>query len=107
MALVMGRELALVVAGLVILATAIVIATAYPSHAYRTAAPTSTVHTYCMTVGSFEAVSAPLQVERWWGLRAGSLGAGGALALGLLTTAWVLHKRRVTPVTPHGPEPSA
>ena len=92
----MGRELALVVAAVVILAIAIGIATAYPSHAYRTATPTSTVHTYCMTVGSFEAVSAPLRVERWWGLRAGSLGAGSALSLGLLTTAMVSRKRRVT-----------
>ena len=96
----MGRELALVLAALVILATAIGIATAYPSHAYRTAAPTSTVHTYCMTVGSFEGVSAPMRVERWWGLRAGSLGAGLALSLGLLTTAKVSHQRRVNRSTP-------
>ena len=85
----------MVVAALVILATAIGIATAYPSHAYRTAAPTSTVHTYCKTVGSFEAVSAPTRVERWWGLRAGSLATGLALSLGLLTTAMVSRKRRI------------
>jgi hypothetical protein len=95
----MARELALVLAALVILATAIGIATAYPSHAYRTATPTSTAHTYCRTVGSFEAVSAPTRVERWWGLRAGSLGAGLALSLGLLTTAKVSHSRRTDPTT--------
>jgi hypothetical protein len=92
----MGRELVLVVAAVVILATAIGIATAYPSHAYRTAAPTSTAHTYCETVGSFEAVSPPLRVERWWGLRASSLAAGLVLSLGLLTTAKVSRTRRVT-----------
>ena len=97
--MVMARELALVLAALVILATAIGIATAYPSHAYRTAAPTSTVHTYCKTVGSFEAVSAPTRVERWWGLRAGSLGAGLALSIGLLTMAKVSHNRRVPPTS--------
>jgi hypothetical protein len=92
----MGRELVLVAAALVILATAIGIATAYPSHAYRTAAPTSTVHTYCETVGSFDAVSAPLRVERWWGLRAGSVGTGLALSLGLFTTAKVSRTRRIS-----------
>jgi hypothetical protein len=91
----MGREVALVLAALVVLATTIGIATAYPSHAYRTATPTSTAHVYCMTVGSFEAVSAPLRVERWWGIRLGSLGAGMALSLGLLTMAKVSHARRL------------
>jgi hypothetical protein len=48
-----------------------------------------------MTVGSFEAVSAPLQVERWWGLRLGTFGTGMAVSLGFLTTAKVLHTRRL------------
>jgi hypothetical protein len=48
-----------------------------------------------MTVGSFEAVSAPLQVERWWGLRLGTFGTGMAVSLGFLTTAKVLRTRRL------------
>jgi hypothetical protein len=43
-----------------------------------------TVHTYRETVGSFEGVSQPLQVERVWSMRIGVLGAGIVLALGLL-----------------------
>jgi hypothetical protein len=95
----MGREIALLLAAIVVLSVAIGIAVAYPSHAYQTATQTSTAHIYCMTVGSFEAVSAPLQVERWWGLRLGSLGAGMSVALGFLTAARVLHTRRLR-VTP-------
>jgi hypothetical protein len=93
--LIVGRELVLALAALVVLATAIGLATAYPSHAYQTAAPTSTVHTYCMTVGSFESVSPPWRVERWWPLRIGTVGAASALALGLLTAAKVLNTRRL------------
>jgi hypothetical protein len=93
----MTREVALVLAAIVVLAVAIGIATAYPSHAYQTASPTSTAHIYCMTVGSFEAVSPPLQVERWWGLRFSALGAGVALSLGLLTVAQVSQRRRLRP----------
>jgi hypothetical protein len=89
----------MVLAGVLILAVAIGIATAYPSHAYQTATPSSTAHTYCMTVGSFEAVSPPLRVERWWGLRLGTLGAGMGLSLGLLATATVSSKRRLA-ITP-------
>jgi len=94
-ALIMGREIALVLAAIVALSVAIGIAVAYPSHAYQTATPSSTAHIYCMTVGSFEVVSAPLQVERWWGLRLGTFGAGMAVALGVLTEAKVLHTRRL------------
>lgn len=90
----MGRELILIIAAVVVLSVAIGIAVAYPSHAYQTATPSSTAHIYCMTVGSFEAVSAPLQVERWWGLRFGTLGSGMAVALGLLTVAKVSYARR-------------
>jgi hypothetical protein len=91
----MGREIALLLAAIVVLSVAIAIAVAYPSHAYETATPSSTAHIYCMTVGSFEAVSAPLQVERWWGLRLGTLGTGMAAALGFITVAKVLHTRRL------------
>ena len=55
------------------------IASAYPSHAYQTAATSgelATVHTYCMTVGSFATVSPPWQVERRWPIRIGTVGAG-------------------------------
>jgi hypothetical protein len=93
--LTMGREIALLLAAIVVLSVAIGIAVAYPSHAYQTATPASTAHIYCMTVGSFEAVSAPLQVERWWGLRIGTLGTGMAVAFGFLTVAKVLHTRRL------------
>jgi hypothetical protein len=85
----------------VILGAAVGIASAYPSHAYQTAATSgelATVHTYCMTVGSFEGVSPDWQVERRWPLRIGTLGVGIALALGLLTAAKHAYARRLEPV---------
>ena len=93
--MIMGREIALVLAAIVVLSAAIGIAVAYPSHAYQTATPSSAAHIYCMTVGSFEAVSAPLQVERWWALRLGTFGTGMAVSLGFLTSAKVLYTRRL------------
>jgi hypothetical protein len=97
----MGRCLALTFAAAVILSAAVGIAAAYPSHAYQTAATSgerAAVHTYCMTVGSFTAVAPPWQVERRWPLRAGVLGAGIVLALGLLTVAKGAYKKRLKPV---------
>jgi hypothetical protein len=96
----MVRELALTFAAVAILSAAVGIAFAYPSHAYQTAATSgelATVHTYCMTVGSFASVSPPWKVERRWPLRIGTLGAGIVLALGLLTTAKGAHTRRLKP----------
>jgi hypothetical protein len=89
-----GREFVLALTAIVILIAALGIAIAYPSHAYQTAAPTSPIHTYCMTVVSFEAVPAPWRVERWWQLRIGALGVGTTLALGLLAARRVSFTRR-------------
>jgi hypothetical protein len=86
--------LALVIVAVVIFAAAIGVATAYPSHAYQTATPVSTAHTYCSTVRSFEAVSTPWKVDRRWPMRAGILGAGMVVGLGSLTAARVLHTRQ-------------
>ena len=86
----MGRWRALTFAAVVILSAAVGIAVAYPSHAYQTAATSgelASVHTYCMTVGSFASVSPPWQVERWWPLRIGILGVGVVLALVFLKAA--------------------
>jgi hypothetical protein len=86
----MGHWLALTLAAVVVLSAAVGIAFAYPSHAYQTAAMSgelASVHTYCMTVGSFASVSPPWQVERWWPLRIGIFGAGVVLALVLLKAA--------------------
>ena len=97
----MDHWLALTLAAVVILSTAVGIASAYPSHAYRTAATSgelATVHTYCMTVGSFASVSPPWQVERRWPLRIGILGAGSVLALGLLMSAKGAKACRLKPV---------
>ncbi len=97
----MGRWLALTFAAVVILSMAIGIASAYPSHAYQTAGTSgelAAVHTYCMTVGSFTSVSPPWQVERRWPLRAGILGAGIVVALGLLTAAKGAYTGRLKPL---------
>jgi hypothetical protein len=90
----------------VIFGSAVGIAAAYPSHAYRTAATNgelATIHTYRETVGSFEGVSQPLQVERFWSVRIGVvLGAGVVLALGLLLAAKRenTRARKVTSIEP-------
>jgi hypothetical protein len=99
--LIMGHWLPLTLAAVVILSGAVGTAFAYPSHAYQTAATSgelATVHTYCMTVGSFASVSPPWQVERWWPLRIGILGAGIVLGLGLLTAAKRAKAGRLKPV---------
>jgi hypothetical protein len=85
----------------VILSAAVGTAFAYPSHAYQTAATSgelATVHPYGMTVGSFARVSPPWQVERWWPLRIGILGAGIVLALGVLAAAKRAKAGRLKPV---------
>jgi hypothetical protein len=89
-----SRELALVAIAVVIVAAAIGVAVAYPSHAYQTATPMSAAHTYCSTVRAFEEVSTPWKVDRRWPLRAGTLGAGLVLGLGSLAAASALHTRR-------------
>jgi amino acid transporter len=97
----MGHWLALTLAAVVILSAAAGTAFAYPSHAYQTAATSgelATVHTYCMTVGSFASVSPPWRIERRWPLRIGVLGAGIVLAVGLLTAAKRAYKRRLKPI---------
>jgi hypothetical protein len=97
----MSRELVMTIAAVVILSAAIGFAVAYPSHAYQTAATSgelATVHTYCMAVGGFEDVSPPWQVERWWPLRIGTVGAGALVALGLLSVAAGRYTRRLRPV---------
>src|SRR5437867_3907979 len=94
----MGHVQALTLAALVILSAAVGIASAYPSHAYQTAATSgelATVHTYCMTVGSFATVSPPWQVERRWPVRIGTVGAGIVSALVLLTAAKGAKARRL------------
>jgi hypothetical protein len=97
----MGRWLALTFAAVVIMSAAVGIASAYPSHAYQTAATSgelAKVHTYCMTVGSLASVSPPWQVERRWPLRIGILGAGIVSAFVLLIAARGAYTRRLRPV---------
>jgi hypothetical protein len=83
----MSRRLILTFAAVAIVGVAGGVAFTYPSHAYQTAATSedlaaaSTVHTYCMTVGAFEPVSTPWQINRRWPVRLGIFGAGLALAL--------------------------
>jgi hypothetical protein len=89
-----GRELALVIVAVIIFTATIGVATAYPSHAYQTATPISSVHTYCSTVGAFEGVSTRWKVDRRWPMRAGALGAGLVLGLGSLAAARVSYTRR-------------
>jgi hypothetical protein len=93
----MSREIVMAIAAVVILGSAIGIAVAYPSHAYRTAGTSgelATVHVYCEEVGAFMGVSAPLQIERRWPQRISTLGAGLVVALGLLTAARAMRARR-------------
>ena len=84
----------LVVVAVIIFAVSIGVATAYPSHAYQTVTPTSSVHTYCSTVRSFERVSTPWRVDRRWPMRASTLGAGLVLGLGSLAAARASYRRR-------------
>ena len=91
----------MVLAGVFILAVAIGIATAYPSHAYQTG-DAELYRPHVLHDGRFlRSSSLPLRVERWWGLRLGTLGAGMEVIAGLcLATATVSSKRDGSAITP-------
>jgi amino acid transporter len=100
-----GHWVALTFAAVVILGAALGIASAYPSHAYQTAATSgelASVHTYCMTVGSFASVSPPWQIERRWPLRIGILGTGILSAFVLFKAAKGSYRGRLKPSTARG-----